>query len=107
MFSIIDDDIRISRGDSSGKFSAALADTEGNPYELQEGDSLVLRVKKRTTDEDCLIELTADQDMQFELKPQNTANLDVGRYKYQLCLSNQDDVFRPIRVHDFFIEEVV
>lgn len=108
MFSIVNDDIRISRGDSSGVFSAALTDADGEPYVMQEGDSLKLRVKKRTTDDECLIELTADSDMQFEFRPHHTENLGCSTYKYQLLLkTGGDDNFRPISVHDFTVEDVV
>lgn len=108
MFTIENDDIRISKGDSSGRFAAVLQDAEGEPYVLQDGDSLVLRVKKRTSDDDVLIELKADSNMQFELKPQHTENLGCSTYKYQLLLTTGgDNSFRPISVHDFTIEEVV
>ena len=108
MFEIKDDDIKISRGDSSGTFSAALTDADGQPYELQPGDTLVLRVKKRVKDESAVVEITADSDMQFEFTPAHTEDLKPGLYKYQLCLrSEPDSVFRPISVHNFIIEEVV
>ena len=108
MFSIIDDDIRISKGDSSGTFAAFLTDADGEPYVMQEGDTLKLRVKKRTTDDECLIELTADSEMQFEFLPQHTESLGCSTYKYQLLLKTAGDSnFRPIAVHDFTVEDVV
>lgn len=108
MFTIENDDIRISKGDSSGKFSAELQNEEGEPYELQSGDMLLLRVKRRTTDDDALIEIECDTDMQFELLPEHTKDLGCGGYKYDLWLKcANDDSFHPIAVHDFFIEEVI
>ncbi len=106
MFTIENDDIRISKGDSSGKFAASLTTAEGTPYELQESDTLVLRVKKRTTDEEPLIEIESDANMQFELLPEHTANLGCGAYKYDLHLTNEGS-YHPITVHDFIIEETV
>lgn len=92
--------ITMTRGDTL-KVQINLTDSEGNPYEAQEGDSIRFAVKKSYLDPDyeTLIEKEIPLDtMILTLDPEDTKKYAFGEYVYDIQLTNSSgevDTFLP------------
>lgn len=99
-YSIKKNIITLTRGDTF-KAQINLTDSEGNPYEPQEGDSIRFAMKKRYSDPDweTLIEKEVPMDtMILTLEPDDTKKYEFGEYVYDLQLTNSSgevDTFIP------------
>lgn len=87
MFVIDDTKIQITRGDT-GIFSVSLTDEEGEPYDLQEGDTLRFTVRKSPTSGDIFIQKSDGPEV--ILSPEDTAKLSYGKYVYDIELTKAD-----------------
>lgn len=99
-------DIRMVRG-TSRTFEIAVTDADGNAYTLRDGEKVIFGVKKNTNDEELLIckvvsECT-DGVCKVELDPEDTANLAVGKYYYDVGLQTGEDYYIVVELSNFAI----
>lgn len=99
-------DIRMIRG-TSRKFEISVTDAEGNPYTLSAGEKVIFGVKKQTTDDNLVIckvvtECTGGVCV-VELDPEDTANLAVGKYYYDVGLESKEDYYIIVELSVFNI----
>lgn len=88
MFKIdIDNNIRITKGDTA-TFILDIEDQLGEEYVLQEGDLLTLTVRKNVN-KPILIQKTST-DKYFGFNPEDTNELNIGFYEYDIQLSLED-----------------
>lgn len=81
MFRINEDNsMEIIRGDS-GIFTIELIDEQGEPYELQPGDTVFFTVKENTKSDDALIQKNT---FLVEIEPEDTEELEYGDYVYDI-----------------------
>lgn len=96
--------IELTRGDTLS-LHIDLIDDNGQPYELADGDTLALTVKKSVKDEKALIQKSG-QDITIE--PADTSSLKYGTYKYDAQLTLADGrVTTVIKPSDFVVGEEV
>ncbi|MBQ9621207.1 MAG: hypothetical protein IJR41_04650 [Atopobiaceae bacterium] len=85
-----------------------LKNLDGTQYEREEGDQLVLTVKRDANTEEALIQLSADADCTFYFTPSATDGMDYGTYKYDIQLTTaQGEVYTVIPVSTFVVMEEV
>lgn len=88
-------DIQLTRGDTA-RFRVHITCEDSNkdviPYEIADTDTLTLSVKKNVKDFKPLFQKVITGSDKFHIKPEDTANLDFGKYRYdvQLNKSNSD-----------------
>jgi hypothetical protein len=90
MFSISDNEIRITRGDTA-RMELDIKNSEGEAYEPQEGDVVKFTVKGAPTDLLPLIQKDYTNGG-FTIEPADTEKLNFGAYFYdvQITLANGD-----------------
>lgn len=86
MFSIKDNTIRLTRGDSA-EFDITIFDRQGQLYELQEGDKVEFTVKENVYSSAPLIKKTGTQ---IQIKPEDTASLSYHKYVYDVQVTLAD-----------------
>lgn len=101
--------LNIIRG-TTNSFSITLTDEEGNPYVLEEGQEIVFGIKKKETDADCIIVKRTkgliDGAYQFTLNPDDTLNLTVGKYFYDVGIQHGAKIYyNIIESSSFMIEQ--
>lgn len=79
--------ITINRGDTAF-LTITVRDREGNPYELQENDSLWFAVKRKETDTDYAIAPKKLNGNVLEIMREDTIELEFGTYLYDIQLVN-------------------
>ena len=105
MFDINYQTISLTRGDSA-QLTVNLTDVDGTPYELHEGDTLTLTVKKSATDSTAVLSIMAAGNV-FTFLPATTAGKPFGTYRYDIQLETAaGEVYTPI-VSDFNLTEEV
>jgi hypothetical protein len=99
-------DIRMVRG-TSKTFKIAVTDANGDPYTLQAGEKVIFGVKKQAADEELLIckVVTACTDgiCEVELDPEDTVDLTVGKYYYDVGLESGEDYYIIVEMSTFSI----
>lgn len=97
-------EIKMVRG-TSRTFEISVTDADGNPYTLQEGEKIIFGVKKQTTDEELVlckvVEECTDGVCRVELDPEDTANLAVGKYQYDVGLQTGVDYYIVVELSIF------
>jgi hypothetical protein len=81
--------ITLTRGDTF-KAQIFITDKDGNPYDIQPGDSVRFAMKKHYTDPDSevLINKTIPSDtLVLVLEPEDTKSLEFGDYVYDIQLT--------------------
>lgn len=103
-----DGTIRLTRGDTarlSVYINNNLNDTE---YSISETDELTFTVKKTEKDKTPYITKTITGSNLFHIKPEDTANLQFGNYKYDVQLTTgSGDVYTVIGPNTFEITKEV
>lgn len=99
-------DIKMVRG-TSRTFEISVTDADGNPYTLKAGEKLIFGVKRQTADEELLVckvvtECT-DGVCKVELDPEDTAELAVGKYYYDVGLQTGVDYYIIVELSIFTI----
>ena len=104
MLTISNQNIFLTRGDTA---KIALSITSGNSAYDSTKDTVVLTVKKSTTDKEKVLRKTAVNGV-ITLSHDDTKNLDYGDYVYDVQLTTvAGDVYTIITPHRFRIEEEV
>ena len=103
-----DGTIRLTRGDTARLTVPLTNETDGSPYEMQEGDTLTLTVKKAVTDEEPSFQKVGLGTNKFHIEPKDTAQLPFGKYKYDVQLTTvYGDVYTVIEPTTFEIMQEV
>lgn len=96
--------ISLTRGDTARLTVSVTDDVSGEPYELQNGDTLTLSVKKSIKDVDPVLSKTIENTDTFHIEPKDTAGLSFGKYMYDVQLTMSDgDVYTIIPPSTFEI----
>ena len=82
-------EVKLTRGDTA-RFTVAVTNDEGKAYEIQEGDTLTLSVKKEVTDTEYALQKKIIGDNTFHIEPKDTAELECGKYKYDVQIDTAD-----------------
>jgi len=100
------DKIEIVRG-TTNMIHIDVLDANGNPYTLQDGEKLIFGVKRNVTDADELIVKTASVaeggGYVVNLAPDDTDDLTVGKYVYDVGLQSGDCFYNVIKANSFVI----
>ena len=95
-------DIHLTQGDSA-YLNVEITNDDGTPYAIKEGDTLTMTVK--ATNGTKIFSKTVQAYESIIIEPQDTINVEVGRYKYDIQLNTENQVYTIISVSSFFVEE--
>ena len=95
-------DIHLTQGDSA-YLNVEITNDDGTPYAIKEGDTLTMTVK--ATNGTKIFSKTVQAYESIIIEPQDTINVGVGRYKYDIQLNTENQVYTIISVSSFFVEE--
>ena len=102
--------ITVTRGRSE-TIRVVVPDANGNAYVMSEGETLLFGVKKADASGDLLILKTttecADGVATFQLTPEDTIDLEYGRYAYDVSLKSGVDLFDVVKTAPFVVESNV
>ena len=104
MLTIKGNDIHLTQGDSA-ILNVEITNDDGTPYAIKEGDSLTITVK--ATNGTKIFSKTVQAYESIIIEPKDTVDAGVGRYKYDIQLDTENQVYTIIPVSSFFIEEEV
>lgn len=97
-------EIQLTRGDTAWLTVNVTNDTGNDNYEIQNGDTLTLSLKKTVRDADSLMEKVVLGTDTFHIEPKDTADLNFGKYKYDVQLTTEGgDVYTVIPPSTFEI----
>lgn len=97
----------IPKGDTKRESIDIFAE-DGQVYEIEDNDTLILRVKKNLCDKEPCITKEVKGSDKFHFKPEDTENLPFGDYIYSVRLvTAEGDKHTLINKELFVIEEVV
>ena len=102
MLTIKGNEIHLTQGDSA-ILTVEITNDDGTPYAIKEGDSLTITVK--ATNGTKIFSKTVQAYESIIIEPQDTIDVGVGRYKYDIQLNTENQVYTIITVSSFFIEE--
>ena len=102
MLTIKGNEIHLTQGDSA-ILNVEITNDDGTPYAIKEGDSLTITVK--ATNGTKIFSKTVQAYESIIIEPKDTADVGVGRYKYDIQLDTENQVYTIIPVSSFFIEE--
>ena len=102
MLTIKGNDIHLTKGDSA-YLNVEITNDDGTPYAIKEGDSLTITVK--ATNGTKILSKTVKAYESIIIEPKDNADVGVGRYKYDIQLNTENQVYTIIPVSSFFIEE--
>jgi hypothetical protein len=99
--------IKLTRGDTA-YLTVPIKSATGEEYALQNGDTLVMSVKKTVNDAKYALQKLAVNGNTIHIEPADTAQLEFGKYKYDLQLNKANgDVYTLIEVDTFEILQEV
>lgn len=108
MLDINDNRIKMTRGDTARFIIDITNSVNDSLYEISPDDELTLTVKKTINDNDFLIQKKIIGDNQFYIKPEDTAQLPYGQYKYDVQLTTvSGDVYTIIPPSTFKLDNEV
>lgn len=103
-----DGTIRLTRGDTARLTVQIINDVSDADYEIGEHDTLTLSVKKSVNDADPLIQKTIVGSQVFHIEPEDTNELEFGKYKYDVQLTTSGgDIYTVIEPSTFKIMKEV
>lgn len=98
--------ITLQRGDSA-TLKLKLYDAQNKPVLLTDADRAVLTIKQDIDSPDVVLQLEA-KEKQFDFATADTADLDCGRYCYDVQVTLSDkDVYTVIPPSDFILAKGV
>lgn len=104
MFKIEEQTIYLTKGDSA----YIRVKVEPDSYIAHEGDTITLSVKKKITDSGYAFQKVVAAGEVIHIIPEDTKNLDCGKYIYDVQLSTSyGDVFTIVEPSSFYIREEV
>lgn len=103
MLYITGNNIRLTRGDTA-YLTVPITMDNGEEYAIQNGDTLVMSVKRTVDDSEYCFQKFVQNDNTIHIDPVDTDVLPFGKYKYDIQLNKADgDVFTLIDVATFEI----
>ena len=99
--------VTLTQGDSAA-LKIKVRDARNKVVSLTDDDAAVLTIKRDINDADVVLQLNMDSDGQFVFRPDDTAELECGRYCYdvQVTLST-GNVYTVIPPAQFVLEKGV
>lgn len=103
-----DGTIRLTRGDTA-RLTVPIVNLANNgEYTMQSGDILYFSVKKSAKDGDFLFQKVSEGSNSIHIKPEDTAGLSFGKYKYDVQLTTESgDVYTVIEPSTFEVMEEI
>ena len=89
MFYIENGKIHLTRGDYA-KIKCDMTDGEGTPYEMQDGDSLTLTIRKKPKDDSTILAQITSLTDEIAIQHEDTASIDPGSYSADIQLTTSD-----------------
>lgn len=103
MLYISGNNVKLTRGDTA-YLTVPIVMENGEEYVIQNGDTLILSVKKTVSDADYCFQKFVPNDTTIHIEPSDTENLPFGKYKYDIQLNKANgDRFTLIDVATFEI----
>ena len=108
MLYIDDKTIKLTRGDTS-RLTVPITNLANNgEYTMESGDILYFTVKKTAKDSDFLFQKSVTGSNSIHIKPEDTADLSFGKYKYDVQLTTATgDVYTVIEPSTFEVMEEI
>jgi hypothetical protein len=102
-----DNSIELTRGDTA-RLTVPIKDDSGAVYEMQSTDVLIMTVKNSVNDKEPCFQKIVTGSNEIHIKPGDTAELNFGKYVYDVELRiSEDDVYTIIEKTTFKIREEV
>lgn len=99
--------IKLTRGDSA-YIAIGIKSADGADYQPYADDVLTLTVKKTVNDAEPAFQKTVTGWAEFKIEPADTANLEFGKYKYDVQLQTATgDIYTIIEPTEFEIGKEV
>lgn len=108
MLYIDDKTIKLTRGDTA-RLTVPIVNLANNgEYTMESGDILYFTVKKTAKDTDFLFQKSVTGSNSIHIRPEDTANLSFGKYKYDVQLTTATgDVYTVIEPSTFEVMEEI
>lgn len=108
MLYIDDKTIKLTRGDTA-RLTVPIVNLANNgEYTMESGDILYFTVKKTAKDSDFLFQKSVTGSNSIHIRPEDTANLSFGKYKYDVQLTTATgDVYTVIEPSTFEVMEEI
>lgn len=108
MLYIDDKTIKLTRGDTA-RLTVPITNLANNgEYTMESGDILYFTVKKTAKDSDFLFQKSVTGSNSIHIKPEDTADLSFGKYKYDVQLTTATgDVYTVIEPSIFEVMEEI
>jgi len=107
-YSVSGTTIKLTRGDTCA-IKISIFNSDGTPYEIQEGDSIRFAMKASYTDDEALLIKDIPTDtMTLVLEPDDTKPFEFGRYVYDIQLTTEGGIVSTFITKSFLrLEEEV
>ena len=108
MLYIDDKTIKLTRGDTA-RLTVPIVNLANNgEYTMESGDILYFTVKKTAKDTDFLFQKSVTGSNSIHIRPEDTADLSFGKYKYDVQLTTATgDVYTVIEPSTFEVMEEI
>lgn len=108
MLYIDDKIIKLTRGDTARLTVPIINLANNGEYTMESGDILYFTVKKTAKDSDFLFQKSVTGSNSIHIKPEDTADLSFGKYKYDVQLTTATgDVYTVIEPSTFEVMEEI
>lgn len=101
-----DNSIELTRGDTA-RLVVSVVQDDGIEYIIQPGDTITLSLKKSVSDAETVLQKKITGGNTIHIKPEDTAVLDFGRYKYDVQINTESgDVYTVLLAFFTLTDEV-
>ena len=108
MLHIDDKTIKLTRGDTARLTVPIINLANNGEYTMESGDILYFTVKKTAKDTDFLFQKSVTGSNSIHIRPEDTADLSFGKYKYDVQLTTATgDVYTVIEPSTFEVMEEI
>lgn len=108
MLYIDDKTIKLTRGDTARLTVPIINLANNGEYTMESGDILYFTVKKTAKDTDFLFQKSVTGSNSIHIRPEDTADLSFGKYKYDVQLTTATgDVYTVIEPSAFEVMEEI
>ena len=108
MLYIDDKTIKLTRGDTARLTVPIINLANNGEYTMESGDILYFTVKKTAKDSDFLFQKSVTGSNSIHIRPEDTAVLSFGKYKYDVQLTTATgDVYTVIEPSTFEVMEEI
>lgn len=108
MLYIDDKIIKLTRGDTARLTVPIINLANNGEYTMESGDILYFTVKKTAKDSDFLFQKSVTGSNSIHIRPEDTADLSFGKYKYDVQLTTATgDVYTVIEPSAFEVMEEI